>query len=87
MEIVYNGIWIAVGRFSDIANVAIHRSTSEATWNISTGETIIGNWWHSDKSRAGALRKWKPIDLVRYVTMAYVCKNVLVLARSSAYLF
>lgn len=72
MEAVYNGIWIAVGRFSDTVNVAIHRSTSKAAWNISTGEAIIGNWWHSDKSRARALWKWKPIDLVRYVRMAYV---------------
>lgn len=67
MEAVYYGIWIAVSRFSDIVNVAIHRSTSAATWNVSTGKAIIGNWWHSDKSGAGALWKWKPIDLVRYV--------------------
>lgn len=68
MEALYNGNWIAVGRFSDTVNVAIHRSTSKAAWNVSTGEAITGNWWHSDKSRAGALRKWKPIDLVRYVS-------------------
>lgn len=67
MEAIHNGNRIAVGRFSDTVNVAIHRSTSKAAWNVSTGEAIIGNWWHSDKSGAGALRKWKPIDLVRYV--------------------
>lgn len=81
MEAVYNGVGIAVRRFSDFVTVAIHRSTPEATWNLSTGEAIIGNWWHSDKSGAGALWKWKPIDLVRYVRMSHclcvcVCESV-----------
>lgn len=72
-SVVHHGVWITVSWFSDIVNVAIHRSTSAAARNVSNGEAIISHRWHSDKSGARALWKWKPIDLVRYVLLSFVC--------------